>query len=80
MGVAVPKDRSMYGYISEHHTSGPSADAVAEYAEDLAAQMLATALGAPFDPEVESRSYAMAAEVPDQGTWATVVAAAVVCG
>ena len=74
----------------------PSADAVAEYAEDLAAQMLATALGAPFDPEVawderkehwrlsghvvESRSYAVVSEVPDQGPWTTVVAAAVVCG
>ncbi len=96
VGVAVPRDRSMYGYISEHHTSGPSVDAVAEYAEDLAAQMLATALGAPFDPEVawderkehwrlsghvvESRSYAMVAEVPEQGTWATALAAAVVCG
>ena len=96
VGVAVPKDRSMYGYISEHHGFGQSCDELGEYAEDLAAQMLATALGASFDPkvpwdgqrengrlsghEVESRSYAMVSEVPDQGPWATVIAAAVMCG
>ena len=86
----------MYGYISEHHGFGQSCDELGEYAEDLAAQMLATALGASFDPkvpwdgqrengrlsghEVESRSYAMVSEVPDQGPWATVIAAAVMCG
>lgn len=96
VGVAVPKDRSMYGYIAEHQGFGQSASGVGEHAEDLAAQMLATALGISFDPEaarserrnrrrlsghaVESRSYEMVSEVPDQGFWTTVVAAAVVCG
>ena len=86
----------MYGYIAEHQGFGQSAHEVGEHAEDLAAQMLATALGISFDPEatrserrnhrrrsghvVESRSYEMVSEVPDQGFWTTVVAAAVVCG
>jgi Pyruvoyl-dependent arginine decarboxylase (PvlArgDC) len=40
----------MYGYIAEHHGSGMTADQSDDYAEDLAASMLASTLGIDFDP------------------------------
>jgi arginine decarboxylase len=52
IGLAVPKDQQHYGYISEHHAFGEVAEKSGNYAEDLAATMLATTLGIPFDPEL----------------------------
>ena len=96
VGLATPADRSMHGYISEHHAFGQTEKIMGDYAEDLAAQMLATVLGADFDPEqawderkehwklsghvVNSMNHTVVAEVPDDGRWLTVVAAAVSCG
>lgn len=51
VGLAVPRDKSKYGYISEHHCFGQKAKQAGDYAEDLAATMLATILGVPFDPD-----------------------------
>ncbi|MEJ2254150.1 MAG: arginine decarboxylase, pyruvoyl-dependent [Nitrospirota bacterium] len=51
VGLAVPKEKSDYGYLSEHHAFGETAKISGDYAEDLAATMLATTLGIPFDPE-----------------------------
>ena len=52
IGVAIPRDRSRYGYLSEHHSFGEADDRAGEYAEDLAAHMLATILGiTKFDPD-----------------------------
>jgi len=51
VGVAVPKDSNNYGYLSEHHGYGETAKKSGEYAEDLAATMLATTLGIEFDPD-----------------------------
>jgi arginine decarboxylase len=51
IGVAVPKERDAYGYLSEHKAFGETGRVSGEYAEDLAATMLATTLGIPFDPE-----------------------------
>jgi arginine decarboxylase len=51
IGVAVPKEKEQYGYLSEHHTHGETARISGDYAEDLAATMLATTLGIPFEPE-----------------------------
>jgi arginine decarboxylase len=64
-----------------------------EYAEDLAATMLATTLGIPFDAEkdynerreqylmggeiVESTSITMAVTAEPGGVWTTVLAAAI---
>ena len=48
-GLALPKDKSRYGYISEHHAYGQSAKEAGDYAEDLAAGMLASTLGVEFD-------------------------------
>ena len=41
----------MYGYISEQHGYGMTAEASGEEAEDLAATMLASTLGLDFDPD-----------------------------
>ena len=96
IGVAMPADRNHYGYISEHHGYGESAKAMGEYAEDLAAQMLATVLGAEFNPDeawderreqwklsglvVDTFNHTIVAEAPEGGQWVTCLAAAVSCG
>lgn len=49
VGVALPQDKNMYGYLSEHHPFGETSEKAGEYAEDLAATMLATTLGLEFD-------------------------------
>jgi len=93
IGVATPKDRSNYGYISEHHSFGATSKKLEDYTEDLAATMLATTLGLEFDPDkawdkrkqeykmsgqiVRTQSIAQTAEGDKDGLWTTVVAAAV---
>jgi len=49
IGLAIPNDPSHYGYLSEHHGYGQNEKEAGEYAEDLAAYMLATTLGKNFD-------------------------------
>jgi len=51
IGVAIPADRNVYGYLSEHHSFGETEDAAGDYAEELAAEMLATTLDVEFDPD-----------------------------
>lgn len=51
IGIAVPKNNDNYGYLSEHHAFGEIAKRTGEYAEDLAATMLATTLGVEFNPD-----------------------------
>ncbi len=49
VGCAIPADKTAYGYISEHHAFGQTGKVAGEYAEDLAAAMLASTLGIDFD-------------------------------
>jgi arginine decarboxylase len=49
VGCAIPADRNAYGYISEHHAFGKTSVETGDYAEDLAAAMLASTLGIDFD-------------------------------
>ena len=93
IGVAVPKERDSYGYISEHHCYGKVAQRAGDYAEDLAASMLATTLGLEFDPDrawderkqeykmsgrfVRTQSIVQTAKGDKNGLWTTVLAAAV---
>lgn len=93
IGVAVPKDKSRYGYLSEHHSFGQRDDVAGDYAEDLAASMLATILGVDFDPDaswdqkkeiwrisgaiVRTRNVTQSAIGDKNGLWTTVLAAAV---
>ena len=95
VGVAIPKDRSIYGYLSEHHSFGQREKVAGDYAEDLAAAMMATTLGVDFDPEasyddkkeiwkisghtVSTRNVVQTAVGDKDGRWTTVLAAAVFC-
>ena len=49
VGLAIPNDPNRYGYLSEHHGYGQNEKEAGQYAEDLAAYMLATTLGEEFD-------------------------------
>lgn len=93
IGVALPKEDTQYGYISEHHPFGESEKVCGEYAEDIAAQMLATTLGIDFDPSsawdereqvykasgqiYKTFNITQSAEGDKLGLWTTVIASAV---
>ncbi len=93
IGVAIPKNRKLYGYLSEHHSFGQTAKLAGDYAEDLAASMLATILGVEFDPDrswdekreqwkisgqiFRTCNVTQTAVGDKSGLWTTVVAAAV---
>ena len=49
VGCAIPMDKKTYGYISEHHSFGYNERQTGDYAEDLAAAMLASTLGIDFN-------------------------------
>lgn len=51
VGCALPSDRSVHGYLSEHHAFGQNEKMAGDYAEDLAAAMLASTLGVEFDED-----------------------------
>jgi arginine decarboxylase len=50
VGVAIPKDKNNWGYLSEVHAHGMNRQEAADLAEDLAAGMLGTTLGLEVDP------------------------------
>ncbi|MBI5214950.1 MAG: arginine decarboxylase, pyruvoyl-dependent [Ignavibacteriae bacterium] len=93
IGVAVPADSTQYGYLSEHHPFGETDEKAGEYAEDLAATMLATTLGVEFNPDTawdeREKQYKMSgkivrtfnitqsAEGDKNGLWTTVLASAI---
>jgi arginine decarboxylase len=94
-GIALPKDTTRHGYISEHHSYGQNDTIAGEYAEDLAAYMLATTLGAAFDPDksydeqkdtweisghiVKTTNTTQTAVGDKSGLWTTVISAVVFC-
>jgi arginine decarboxylase len=51
IGLARPKSKIHYGYISEHHGFGETMRKAADFAEDLAATMLASTMGYNLDPD-----------------------------
>ena len=51
VGVAVPKEKSNWGYLSEVHGHGMNSQQAGDMAEDLAAGMLGTTLGMEIDPD-----------------------------
>src|SRR5690348_2909997 len=93
VGVAIPANSAQYGYLSEHHSFGETDQKAGDYAEDLAAMMLATILGVEFDPNasyderkdiwrvsdkiVSTRNVTQSAIGDRDGLWSSVVAAAV---
>jgi len=51
VGCAIPSDPHAYGYLSEHHAYGETDEISGDYAEDIAAAMLASTLGIEFDED-----------------------------
>jgi len=49
IGCAIPADKGTYGYLSEHHAYGQTDEFAGDFAEDMAASMLASTLGVEFD-------------------------------
>jgi arginine decarboxylase len=95
-GLALPADKSMYGYLSEHHSFGETEEVAGEYTEELAAEMLATTLNVEFDPDlswdekkevyrisnkiVRTMNITQSAVGDKRGLWTTVLAAAIMIG
>jgi arginine decarboxylase len=93
IGLAIPADRTTYGYLSEHHSFGETEDTAGDYAEELAAEMLATTLDLEFDPDrswdekkeiyrisnkiVRTMNMTQSAVGDKRGLWTTVIAAAI---
>ena len=93
IGLALPKEAKEYGYLSEHHAYGETAEKTGDYAEDLAATMLATTLGLEFDINqawqereqiykasgkiIRTTQVCQSAQGDKNGMWTTVIAAAV---
>ena len=93
VGLAIPAEPDHYGYLSEHHANGETNKVSGDYAEDLAATMLASTLGIEFDPDknyderkeiyrmsgkiVKSRNTTQSAKGDKKDLWSTVVSAAV---
>lgn len=92
IGLAIPKDKSKFGYLSEHHACGQTQKFAGDYAEDLAVQMLGSTMGLEIDLDksydenkeiwklkgeiVYSRNTTQSAEGDKRGNWTTVLAAA----
>ena len=95
IGLARPSDANNYGYLSEHHAYGEVAKKAGEYAEDLAATMLATTLGIEFDSAkaweereqiykasgniFKTSNICQSAEGNKDGLWTSVISLAVFC-
>lgn len=93
IGVAIPANKSMYGYLSEHHPYGETEKVCGDYAEDLAATMLATTLGIEFEAEkawnereqvfkmsgkiVRTFNVTQSAQGDKNGLWTTVISVGV---
>lgn len=93
VGLAMPADRRQYGYLSEHHSFGQTDEEAGEYAEELAAEMLATTLDVDFDPDkswdekkeiyrisnkiVRTMNITQSAVGHKKGWWTTVISTAI---
>jgi arginine decarboxylase len=92
IGLAIPQDKSQFGYLSEHHGFGQTQKIAGDYAEDLAVQMLASTMGLEIDLDksydenkelwkvkgeiVYSRNITQSSEGDKNGNWTTVLTAA----
>jgi arginine decarboxylase len=93
IGLARPADQSQYGYLSEHHSTGETAQKAGDYAEDMAMEMLATTIGLPDDPSLtwdqkeeqwklsgkiyKTQNFTQSAQGNKDGLWTTVISTAV---
>ncbi len=93
IGLARPVDDTQYGYLSEHHSTGETAQKAGDYAEDMAMEMLATIMGLPDDPTLtwdqreeqwnlsgkiyKTQNFTQSAEGDKDGLWTSVISSAV---
>ena len=93
VGLASPADNMQYGYLSEHHSTGETAQKAGDYAEDMAMEMLATTLGLPNDPSLtwnqreeqwklsgkiyKTQNITQSAQGNKDGLWTTVISASI---
>lgn len=93
VGCGIPADPDAYGYLSEHHAFGQNEKIAGDYAEDLAAAMLASTLGIELDEDkgwdenkevyrisdkiVKTTNVTQSAVVGAPGLYSTVLASAV---
>ncbi len=91
VGLAIPRNRTMYGYLSEHHSFGETAESAGKFAESLAAEMLASTMGLDSYLEIDketgtfklndailmTNNITASAVVRGVNEWTTVIAAAV---
>ena len=93
IGCAVPKGNQKHGYLSEHHCFGETEEKAGEYAEDLAASMLASTLGLKFNSDeawdTRKQAYKLSGKIVytsnitqtargnKDGLWTSVVAAVI---
>jgi arginine decarboxylase len=93
IGLARPVDDTQYGYLSEHHSTGETAQKAGDYAEDMAMEMLATIMGLPDDPTLtwdqreeqwnlsgkiyKTQNFTQSAEGYKDGLWTSVISSAV---
>jgi arginine decarboxylase len=92
IGLAIPRNHA-HGYIAEHHGYGMTEKKTEDLCEDLAATMLATTLGIPFDADknwdereqqykmtgdiIKTRAVVQTAEGDKAGLWTSVISAVV---
>ncbi len=93
VGLAIPKDVTQVGYLTEHHDFGMTEKRAGDYSEDLAVTMLTSSLGLEIDLDkswdknkeewkISGKIYrtcnsTQSATGDKNGLWTTVVAAAV---
>jgi len=77
IGLAIPKNKEGYGYLSEHCALDETSEQTGAYAEDLASTMLATTLGTKNEQVFKTSHICQSAKGNEAGLWTTVIAAAV---
>jgi len=95
IGAAIPMDNSLHGYLSEYHEFGKTQEEAGEYAEDIAAYMIATILQGSMDEIdwdatkeiwkmndkiVKTQNISVATKGKQNNHWTTALAGAILIG
>lgn len=95
IGVSIPMDSTLHGYLSEYHEYGKTQEEAGDYAEDIAAYMLATILEGSKDEIdwdsakeiwkmndkiVKTQNISVATKGVKNNYWTTALAGAILIG
>jgi len=95
IGAAIPMDNSLHGYLSEYHEYGKTEEEAGDYAEDIAAYMIATILEGSKDEIdwdatkeiwkmndkiVKTQNISVATKGQRNGYWTTALTGAILIG